>query len=108
MAVAYTPVHVSIPHFHKRITKSYANIACPHNMYVYYNFNTLCYRRTSPQVYQRSLSSTTLEPPARALHSLPPVRRDPRDARDVRDPRDRDLRDCAPARVDTDADTGNS
>ncbi|CAH0724959.1 unnamed protein product, partial [Brenthis ino] len=41
-------------------------------------------RRTSPQVYQRSLSSTTLEP-ARALHSLPPVRRDPRDPRDCRD-----------------------
>ncbi|XP_045501467.1 unconventional myosin-IXAa-like isoform X2 [Colias croceus] len=41
-------------------------------------------RRTSPQVYHRSLSSTTLEP-ARALHSLPPVRRDPRDARDTRD-----------------------
>ncbi|KAJ0175182.1 hypothetical protein K1T71_009323 [Dendrolimus kikuchii] len=35
-------------------------------------------RRSSPQVYQRSLSSTTLEP-ARPLVSLPPVRRDPRD-----------------------------
>ncbi|XP_049872025.1 unconventional myosin-IXAa-like [Pectinophora gossypiella] len=34
-------------------------------------------RRGSPQVYQRSLSSTTLEP-ARGLLSLPPVRRDPR------------------------------
>ncbi|KAJ2949671.1 hypothetical protein O0L34_g15597 [Tuta absoluta] len=34
-------------------------------------------RRGSPQVYQRSLSSTQLEP-ARALLSLPPVRRDPR------------------------------
>ncbi|XP_053611261.1 unconventional myosin-IXa-like isoform X2 [Plodia interpunctella] len=33
-------------------------------------------RRSSPQVYQRSLSSTTLQPPA--LLSLPPVRRDPR------------------------------
>ncbi|XP_045484211.1 unconventional myosin-IXAa isoform X1 [Pieris rapae] len=45
-------------------------------------------RRTSPQVYQRSLSSTTLEP-ARTLHSLPPVRRDPRDSRDMRDSKDR-------------------
>ncbi|CAK1542108.1 unnamed protein product [Leptosia nina] len=43
--------------------------------------------RTSPQVYQRSLSSTTLEP-TRALHSLPPVRRDPRDSRDMRDSKD--------------------
>ncbi|KAI5651615.1 myosin head (motor domain) domain-containing protein [Phthorimaea operculella] len=34
-------------------------------------------RRGSPQVYQRSLSSTQLEP-ARTLLSLPPVRRDPR------------------------------
>ncbi|XP_047532851.1 unconventional myosin-IXa-like isoform X4 [Vanessa atalanta] len=45
-------------------------------------------RRTSPQVYQRSLSSTTLEPPVRTLHSLPPVRRDPRDQRESRDHRD--------------------
>ncbi|GBP31606.1 Unconventional myosin-IXa [Eumeta japonica] len=36
-------------------------------------------RKTSPQMYQRSLSTTTLEPSgARSLVSLPPVRRDPR------------------------------
>ncbi|XP_034833459.1 unconventional myosin-IXa-like isoform X2 [Maniola hyperantus] len=58
-------------------------------------------RRTSPQVYQRSLSSTTLEPPGRALHSLPPVRRDPRDQRDSRDQRDH--RD--PHRTDTSSDS---
>ncbi|KAM3965597.1 unconventional myosin-IXb [Aphomia sociella] len=41
--------------------------------------------RRSPAVYQRSLSSTKLELPAtRPLHSLPPVRRDPRDSRDSR------------------------
>ncbi|CAG9566199.1 unnamed protein product [Danaus chrysippus] len=55
-------------------------------------------RRTSPQVYQRSLSSTTLEPPSRGLHSLPPVRRDPRDNRDSRDQRD--------SRPDSQADAG--
>ncbi|XP_050676154.1 unconventional myosin-IXAa-like [Leptidea sinapis] len=49
--------------------------------------NTTPSRRTSPQVYQRSLSSTTLEP-SRGLHSLPPVRRDPRDGRDTRDATD--------------------
>ncbi|XP_052752364.1 unconventional myosin-IXb-like isoform X3 [Galleria mellonella] len=38
-------------------------------------------RRSSPQVYQRSASSTKLEAAAGALHSLPPVRRDPRDHR---------------------------
>ncbi|XP_041980868.1 unconventional myosin-IXAa-like isoform X2 [Aricia agestis] len=48
-------------------------------------------RRTSPQVYQRSLSSTTLEP--RALHSLPPVRRDPRDAHAPANTHSRDQRD---------------
>ncbi|XP_063382914.1 unconventional myosin-IXAa-like [Cydia fagiglandana] len=44
-------------------------------------------RRGSPAVYQRSLSSTTLEPPAaspRALLSLPPVRREPRDPQRAR------------------------
>lgn len=36
-------------------------------------------RKSSPQLYQRSLSSTTLDPVnARSLMSLPPVRRDPR------------------------------
>ncbi|XP_059056104.1 unconventional myosin-IXa-like [Achroia grisella] len=46
-------------------------------------------RRSSPQVYQRSMSSTKLElPTSLALHSLPPVRRDPRDSRDHRDHRD--------------------
>ncbi|XP_072938227.1 unconventional myosin-IXa-like [Epargyreus clarus] len=61
-------------------------------------------RRSSPQVYQRSLSSTTLEP-ARALHSLPPVRRDPRDAPHApaaalaphRAPHDRPAAACAAA-----------
>lgn len=63
-------------------------------------------RRTSPQVYQRSLSSTTLEP-ARALHSLPPVRRDPRDARDSRDARDaRDARDSSAAHRSDVVETG--
>ncbi|XP_026326253.1 unconventional myosin-IXa-like isoform X3 [Hyposmocoma kahamanoa] len=43
------------------------------------NRNNSSSRRGSPAVYQRSLSSTTLEPTRPAgLHSLPPVRRDPR------------------------------